>query len=139
MITSTVPASFFGSPANRSPLENRTCSPSRFAFRLASLTASPDTSVPYTVALGTAWATASAIVPIPVARSTWTGRFRPRSRLIACVARNSDESRGTKTPGSTMSSRPRNSVYPLIRGIGSPSVRRSTSSSKRRSALPEIS
>ena len=46
-------------------------------------------------------------VPPPVARSTAIGRWRRRSRRMACSARNSVESRGTNTPGLDTISRPR--------------------------------
>ena len=54
------------------------------------------------------------MVAVGTARSTHTGAFRFRNRRMACSARNSEDSRGTNTPGSTRSSIPRNSVDPLM-------------------------
>ena len=137
--TSTAPASRRGSAANRSPWWNRAGIPSRRALARATATACGEKSVPWTSAPLTAFATARATGPDPVATSTATGRVLRLIRRMAWTARNSLDSRGTNTPGRAASFIPRNSMYPTICGIGSPRKCRSTSPQNRRACTEETS
>src|SRR5919106_328783 len=96
-------------------------------------------SVPWTSARGASAARASAMGPIPVARSTATGWDRRRRRRRACSTMNSLDWRGTNAPGLTRRRRPPNSAPPRMWAIGSPPARRRISVRYRRTLRPSAS
>src|SRR4051794_34510885 len=102
--TSTVPSSS-GNAVVASPCTRVTANPVSATLRAAQACASWPSSTAYTVAVGTSSATASAMAPEPVQRSTTTGA--PPSATAASMASPATTSvsgRGVKTPGPTDSS-----------------------------------
>src|SRR3954471_18613444 len=124
--TSTVAARSSKASA-RSPCRSSTPVPAR--LRVAQPWADSSSSTACTRAAGTSSATALAIAPEPVPRSTTTGSADPAACSTAQPARSSVSGRGTNTPGPTSRSTWRKCATPVRCCSGSRPTRRATSTS----------
>ncbi|TCN38353.1 hypothetical protein EV644_109138 [Kribbella orskensis] len=110
-----ITASTFPFNSGRHPSISPSCkvAPVPAKFRRAQTQASGDNSTACTVLSGRSVATAPAIAPEPLQRSTTSGASTPTSRSRIHPTSTSVSGRGTNTPGPTASSRYRNAAVPV--------------------------